>query len=334
MNNSRQRLGDHSDPLLSKPQKQKSQGEPFLPDLYALIRVPTFSWALEAVAAGTAEPRSFVRKPACPRLYETPHDSWRQLWLTAGEWLGKQGEYDRSVSALEVWAQWEGGHSIENSSPLERWPELARSFRRGQRILTGLVAMQTTGAGHLGCPGVTFVVETPSGGAAGALMLVQLLAQQGIGGCLATQGDSGRWGIVKMIYSPCWYAADEERVFGVDWARWVEALGDQNESKRLWCEYAALAVAQVMRQFPPLCIDSVFFDEYAATDRLGLLSKQQLRHLCAVPKEQLACELGKLSAEPIPLTAFHQHWSAMADRKRVVEVLEGLFEHRDARSED
>ena len=32
-------------------------------------RVPTFDWALEAEAVGTIEPRSFLRKPACPRLY-------------------------------------------------------------------------------------------------------------------------------------------------------------------------------------------------------------------------------------------------------------------------
>ncbi len=285
-------------------------------------RVATFDWALEAETVGAVQPRSFVRKPACPRLYETPHDSWRQLWQKAGDWLGKQGEYKRLVSALEVWAQFEGGHSIENSGPLERWPGLARGLRRGARILTGLVAVQTTAAGHEGYPGAIVVVETPTGGTAGALMLVQLLARQGIGGCLATREENDRWGTVKLIYSPCWYAADQERLFGVDWARWIRTPGDQNESKRLWCENVALAVAQVMRDFPPLCIDSVFFDEYAATDRLWLLGKQQLRHLCAVPKEQLAGELTNLSAQPLPLVAFQQHWSATAARKRMAEILE------------
>jgi hypothetical protein len=289
-------------------------------------RVPTFDWALEAEAIGTAEPRRFVRRAACPRLYETPHDSWAQLWQRARTWLAKQGEYHRLVSVLEVWAQREGGQSIESSTPLERWPGLARSLRRGPRILTGLVAVQTTGAGQNAYPGVTVVVETPSGGPAGALRLVQLLGRHGIAGCLATQEDTGRWGIVKLIYSPCWYAADEERVFGVDWARWVGAPGDQNESKRLWCEHAALAIARVVPEFPPLCIDSVFFDEYAATDRLWLLSKQQLRHLCDVPQGQLGAELTRLTAEPLPIAAFQQHWNEMAARKRVVKMLEdGAF---------
>lgn len=284
-------------------------------------RVPTFDWALEAEAVGAVEPRSFVRRPACPRLYETPHDSWRQLWQRAGEWLGKQGEYARSAPALEVWAQCEGGHSIENSGHLEHWPGLAHSLRRGPRILTGLVAVQSTGAGHHGYPGATVVVETPSGGAAGALKLVQVLARQGIGGCLATQGNGGRWGIVKLIYSPCWYAADEERVFGVDWARWTGAPGDQNESKRLWCEHAGLAISQVMRELPPLCIDSVFFDEYAATDRLWLLSKPALLRLCAVSHEQLAAELARLGAEPLPVSDLQQHWNKTAARKRVAAML-------------
>src|SRR5205823_392150 len=143
----------------------------------------------------------------------------------------------------------------------------------------------------------------------------QLLAQQGIGDCLATQGDGGRWRFVKLIYSPCCYAADEERVFGVDRGRWFGASDDQHETRRLRCEHAALAIAQVMREFTPLCIDSAFLDEYAATDRLWLLNKQQLRHLCAIPQEQLAAELAKLSAEPLPLPAVQQHWKAMAARK-------------------
>ena len=290
--------------------------------LFAGGRMHTFDWALEAEAVGTVEPRTFVRRLACPRLYETPHDSWRQLWQRAGEWLGKQGEYARSVSALEVWAQCEGGDSIENSSPLERWPALAHSLRRAPRILTGLVAVQSTAAGHHGYPGATVVVETPSGGAAGALKLVQVLTRQGIGGCLATQGNGGRWGIVKLIYSPCWYAADEQRVFGVDWARWTEAPGDQNESKRLWCEHVALAVSKVLLEFAPLCIDSLFFDEYAATDRLWLLNKPALRRLCAVSHEQLAAELARLSAEPVPVSDLQQHWNKMAARRRVAAMLE------------
>ena len=151
---------------------------------------------------------------------------------------------------------------------------------------------------------------------------------------MATQADNDRWGIVKLIYSPCWYAADEQRVFGVDWARWIGAPGDQNESKRIWCEHTVLAIDQVVREFPPLCIDSVFFHEYAATDRLWLLSKRQLRHLCDAPQGQLGVELTRLTGEPLPLAAFQQHWNAMAGRKRVLESLEGLLGHRDARSED
>lgn len=302
-------------------------------DLFAQGRVNTFEWALEAEAVGTIEPRTFLRKLACPRLYAAPSDTWQQVWRRAGEWVGKRGEYDLSASPLDVWAQCGGDHSIESTSPLERWPELARSLRRGPRIRTGLVAVQTTGTGPQAYPGVSVVVETPSGGSAGALMLVQLFARQGIGGCLATQADNDRWGIVKLIYSPCWYAADEERVFGVDWARWTGAPGDQNESKRLWCEHATLAIAQVVREFPPLCIDSVFFEEYAATDRLWLLSKRQLRHLCDVSQGQLGAELTRLTAEPLPIAAFQQHWSAMAGRKHVVEVLEGLFRRREVCSD-
>jgi len=95
-------------------------------------------------------------------------------------------------------------------------------------------------------------------------------------------------------------------------------------------------IAQVIREFPPLCIDAVFFDEYAATDRLWLLSKQHLRHLCAVSQDQLAAELGKLSAEPLPVAIFQQHWSAMAARKRMAKLLnsESFWEEVDQRLDD
>jgi len=292
-------------------------------DLFAQSRVHTSEWALEAEALGTVEPRTFVRKLACPRLYATPKDTWQQVWRRAGEWLGKRGEYDPSASPLELWAQCEGGHSIESTSPLERWPELARSLLRAPPILTGLMAVRTATTGLQGRPGVTVVLETPSGGAVGALMLVNLLEQQGIRGCLANQAASGRWGAVTLIYSPCWYAADEERMFGIDWARWAALPGDQNESKRLWCEHAALAVSEVMVEFPPPCIDSVFFDEYAATDRLWLLSKPAMRRLCGVSHDQLPAQLASLNTEPLPLSHLQEHWSKMAARKRMAEMLEG-----------
>jgi hypothetical protein len=286
----------------------------------------TFDWALEAEAVGTVEPRTFVRRLACPQLYTTPNDTWQQVWRKASGWLGKCGEYNPSVCPLDVWAQCDGGHSIESASPLERWPELARSLVVAPPISTGIVAVRTNAAGPLGYPGMTVVLETPSGGADGALMLVDLLGQQGISGLLANQAEGGRWGIVKLIYSPSWYAADEERNFGVDWARWVALPDDQNESKRLWCEHAALAVSKVMQELPPLCIDSLFFDEHAATDRLWLLSKPAVRHLCAVSHERLAAELARLSAEPLPLSDLQQHWNKIAPRKRMAEMLEnGAF---------
>src|SRR6266567_2784329 len=90
--------------------------------LFAQWRVHTFDWALEAEALETVEPRTFVWRLACPRLYATPNDTWQQVWQKAGEWLAKCGEYDPSVSALDVWAQCEGDHSIESTSPVERWP--------------------------------------------------------------------------------------------------------------------------------------------------------------------------------------------------------------------
>src|SRR6266496_1542268 len=216
--------------------------------LFAEGRVRTFDWALEAELVGSKGNQVYVRKLACPRLYETPQDTWQGVWYRAGEWLGKHGEYESPTSQLEVWADRSGGRSIEASTTVECWPKLARDLRTGPRILTGIVAVRNSGAGSYGCPGLTIAIETPSGGATGALMLIERLGQRGIGGCLATQENNGRWGIVRLIFPPFWYAAGEERLFGVDWVRWASSDGDQNEGKRIWCEHAAVAVAEVLQE--------------------------------------------------------------------------------------
>lgn len=291
-------------------------------DQFAQGRVNTFEWALEAEAVGTVEPRTFVRKLACPRLYATPSDTWQQVWQRAADWLGEQGEYEPHLTQLELWVQREGDGSIEASTTLEHWPDLAHGLRAGARIQTGMVAVRTSVGGLQGSPGVTIVVETPSGGAAGALMLVQQLGEEGIGGCLATQEAEGRWGIVRLIYSPCWYADAQDRSFGVDWARWARNPGDQNESKRLWCEYAVLAVNEAMREIPGLCFDSILFDEYSATDRLGFMSKAALRRLCSVEKNELLAELAKISAKAPAFSRFQRHWDKIAARKRIAEMVE------------
>src|SRR5438876_173040 len=173
-----------------------------------------------------------------------------------------------------------GSRSIETSTTVECWPKLARNLRSGSRILTGMVAVRSSVGGCYGCPGLTIVVETPSGGATGALMVVERLGQRGISGCLATQENHGRFGIVRLIYAPFWYAAGEERLFGVDWARWASSAGDQNEGKRIWCEHAAVAVDEVLQELPPQLIDSLLFEEHVAIDRLGLWSK------AAIPRRQ------------------------------------------------
>jgi len=153
-------------------------------------------------------------------------------------------------------------------------------------------------------------------------MLVKQFTDKGIGGCLATKEAEGRWGIVRFIYPPYWYAANQERLFGVDWARWARTPGDQNESKRLWCEHAALAISEAMREIADACIDSVLFDEYCASDRLGLWSKAAVRRLCAVNRNELPVELAKISCKPLPFSAIQRHWKHMAARKRVAGMLE------------
>jgi hypothetical protein len=277
------------------------------------------------------------RKIKLRQLYAAPSDSWRQVLGRAQACFGRQGEYRRPQQSLEVWTQHGDGTVIESSTPLGSWPRLSRQLRQAARPTMGLLAVRTDEAGEKGYPGLTVVLETPSGGAAGAFCLMGKLGEHGIGGCLACAEHAERWGVVKLIYPPHWYATNRDTVFKIHWRRWLETSRDWNENKRFWFERATLAILEALKDLPSACCDSLFFDEYAASDRLGLVSDASLKRLFSSPAAELAEELIQLNSEPISLGANpgtgEEGQSANAERftKEILDDLQQIVRKSDAR---
>ena len=219
------------------------------------------------------------------------HDTWLRLWQDVGRGLGKRGEYDRADKTLDVWGQFANHDSIEVSTDLNEWPVIAKEVR-DKKFTIGMVAVRLAADDLRGSPGVTFVVETPRGGSIGARILLNLLSSLGIGGVLARQEGRDRYGVVKLIYCPNWYAVTEDKIFGIDWSR----RSDEGESKRLWCEHVGGAVKRIKKEMPSALLDSLFFDCYAACDRLHELSDDARNKLADVDTTSLAEHLTALQA--------------------------------------
>ena len=215
------------------------------------------------------------------------HGEWLSLWQDARQSMGKSGEYAQAERRLEVWGQFSQGGSIEISTVVEQWRATAEEIR-AQKFRIGLVAVRLPADDICGSPGVTIVVETPLGGSNGARILMNLLSSLGIGGILARQECKDRWGVIKLIYCPAWYAVTDDKTFGIDWSRRGTSAHDENEFKRLWCQHVVRAVKRITKEMPSALVDSLFFDCYALCDRLHEMSDAALNQLAATDWKMLA----------------------------------------------
>lgn len=217
-------------------------------------------------------------------------ETWLQVWREAGPRLGRVGEYDRNSKTLEVWGQYERGGSIEVSTARKEWPNIAANIQ-GRSFSIGLIGVRLDAADPTDSPGITIAVESPNGGSTGARILMRILNSLGIGGVLANEEGSGRWGVVKILYSPNWYSLMGDKTFGVDWSRRDGSPGGEDARKRIWCEHVVLAMEQVIKEVPSALIGSIFFDCYAICDRLHQMSNEALGELAETKPAALSGRL-------------------------------------------
>ncbi len=249
---------------------------------------------------GRAAPPAGCRWLLAPEFYTGPEAAWREVLQRARALRGFQGEYRRAATELEVWSDHTDGRSLDWSCPLAEWPVRARELQASP-LTRGYVGLRTAAAGDAGSPAITVVMESPGGGALAGLWLSATLEKHGVNCGFGTVEGRGRWGLYKQFWTPHWYARSSPFLFGLDWDRWLRADRDVNDNKRFWIEHMTCAVLRAIKELPPLCCDSVLFDEYIGCDRLGLLPAGEIRRLCQTPVERLAPELQRLNATPVCL---------------------------------
>ena len=224
--------------------------------------------------------------PTKPAELEYPADSWAVHWHQLSKRHSKKGQYARPSDGLEAWGQLHDGSSIQKSVRLGDWPDIVRAFA-GKRFSLGAFAVRQGEIRHEGCPGVTFIFASPSGGSRIARVAMRIFSHYNLGGALADSIQGDRWASLTYLYSPHWYAASGDRSFGADWQTREKSEADDFEGRKLWCAGIEHAIRQVLAEVPAACVDSLYFDSYAANDRLDLLTERQLKGLAGAKAEDL-----------------------------------------------
>jgi hypothetical protein len=206
---------------------------------------------------------------------EADAGNWAARWATLAKGLGKRGRYQREPDGLEAWGQFTDGSSIQKRARLADWPQIV-ALIKARKFAMGQLAVRQKSIRTEGRPGVTFVFSSPAGGSPVARTAMGIFSAHRLGGALADSTSGDRWASLAYIYSPRWYASAGDRSFGVDWAAQESDGANDQEHCRRWCEGIEQAIRQVLAQIPAGYIDSVYFDSYAANDRLELLTERQL----------------------------------------------------------
>ena len=234
-------------------------------------------------------------RPAKPAEPTYPSDSWAAHWYALSKKHGKKGAYARPADGLEAWGQLTDGSSIQKSTRLSAWPDIIRAFD-DKKFALGQFAVRHPAIDFEGRPGVTFVFTAAGGGSRVARAAMTIFSGYNLGGALADSIQGDRWASLTYLYSPHWYAASRDRSFGADWATRENTGADDAEGRKLWCAGIEHAIRQVLAELPESCVDGLYFDSYAANDRLDRLTARQLKGLTRTKAEDLA----KILALPEP----------------------------------
>ena len=224
----------------------------------------------------------------------TPIDEWLKVWLSATD-LAREGEY-RSPGPLQVYAMTTRGDGPQFSGPLPAWESFAEQLATSQ-VTLGLVAMETeVEYAYFKYPGVTLAFESPFGGTAVAREVMTKLGQLGIGGILAETDRGGRFGVLRILMTPRWYAHSDDRLFGLDWSKVPNDPVHCDEAKKTWAMGVHAALRTALADIPAMCVDTVRFGAFDIVDWLHDLGPRESTLLYGAKPRQLAEALGKLGS--------------------------------------
>ena len=219
-------------------------------------------------------------------------DEWLKIWLSAND-LAKSGEY-RSPGPLHVYAMTAVGDGPQFSGPLQAWEGLVAQLARG-KVSLGLVAVETElEYAYFKYPGVTLAFESPFGGTAVARDVMNKLGQLGVGGVLAETDSSGRFGVLRILMTPRWYARSGDRLFDLDWSKVPNDPIGCNESKKAWALGIHAALREALAEIPSFCVDTVSFGAFDIVDWLHDLGRRERSFLFGAKPGQVGQALYKL----------------------------------------
>ena len=219
-------------------------------------------------------------------------DEWLITWLTGGV-SPKQGAY-RSPGPLHVYAMTGDGEGAEFSGPLPAWPDLAERLR-GQRVEIGLIAVEVpVDHAYFKYPGVTLAFDGPLGGTQIAREAMLKLGKLGVGGVLACTENNGRFGVLRIIMAPRWYAKTGDNLFGVDWSKLPNDPVHCEEAKKAWALGIHAALGSVLADIPATFVDTIKFGAFDVVDWLHDLGSRETTFLYGAKPRQLAAALTQL----------------------------------------
>jgi hypothetical protein len=188
------------------------------------------------------------------------------------------------------------GDGPQFSVPLPAWESFAEQLATSQ-VTLGLVAMETeVEYAYFKYPGVTLAFESPFGGTAVAREVMTKLGQLGIGGILAETDRGGRFGVLRILMTPRWYAQSDDRLFGLDWSKVPNDPVHCAEAKKTWAMGVHAALRTALADIPAMCVDTVRFGAFDIVDWLHDLGPRESTLLYGAKPRQLAEALGKLGS--------------------------------------
>ena len=234
-----------------------------------------------------------------------PIDEWLIAWLTGGV-SPKHGAY-RSPGPLHVYAMTANGEGAEFSGPLPAWPDLAERLR-GQRVELGLVAVEVpTDHAYFKYPGVTVAFDGPLGGSQVAREVMERLARLGVGGVLAGSEKNGRFGVLRIIMTPRWYAKTGDQIFGVEWAKVPNDPVHCDDAKKAWALGMHAALGDALADVPGMFVDTIKFGAFDVVDWLHDLGPREATFLYGAKPRQLATALYNLGSYDLDELSGEKH---------------------------
>ena len=221
-------------------------------------------------------------------------EEWLQTWLSAKD-LAKSGEY-RSPGPLHVYAMTAAGDGPQFSGPLPAWESFVPQMMSG-KVMLGLVAVEAeVEHAYFKYPGVTLAFESPFGGTAVAREVLTKLGQLGVGGVLAETERSGRFGVLRILMTPRWYAHSDDRLFGLDWSKVPNDPVRCDDAKKTWALGIHAALRAALAEIPAMCVDTVRFGAFDIVDWLHDLGPRERSFLYGAKPRQLGQALEKLGS--------------------------------------